>query len=125
MRSFQAAGAGSQTSMPMPSEYERAVLSISAVVPGPTSSLTRHMSTAAVTGLGESTATGAAPLLTVRTATNEAALGQYRLPASRGCSGSGAPDVWGQAQHRAVWVQALQAPNTPKTPEKSPKNTQR
>src|SRR4029450_10876981 len=52
MRSFQSACVGSQTSMPMPSDQERAVLSFSAVAPGPTSSFTRQRSAAAVTGWG-------------------------------------------------------------------------
>ena len=52
MRSFHSACEGSHTSMPMPSEYERALRSFSAVTPGPTSSLTRHMSAAAVMAAG-------------------------------------------------------------------------
>ena len=46
------------------------MLSLSvAVEPGPTSSLTRHMSLAAVIGCGESTATSGVPFAMARTAT--------------------------------------------------------
>src|SRR4029078_10223492 len=69
MRSFQFAGAGSQTSMPIPSDQDFAVLSFSAVAPGPTSSLTRHRSAAAVIGgLGTSPAASSSPFLIARTA---------------------------------------------------------
>ena len=44
-------------------------MSVSAVAPGPTSSLTRHMSAAAVIGVAASGACSASPFFTARTAT--------------------------------------------------------
>src|SRR5580765_3613570 len=68
--SFQLARAGSQISMPMPSENDGAVGGCDGT-PGPTNSLTRHMSTAAVIGAAESTAINRSPALMDLTATTE------------------------------------------------------
>ena len=91
MRSFQLACVGSQTSMPMPCEYERAVLSFSAVTPGPTNSLTRHRSAAAIIGgLGTSCAASSSPFFTSRTAITEVSASGWKavlIPSSQ-ASGS-------------------------------------
>jgi hypothetical protein len=100
MRSFQLEGAGSQTSMPMPSEYERAVLSFSAVAPGPTSSFTRQMSAAAVIGCGASGAFNSSPFLTWRTATtlvSSSGLKAVLIPSSQGSCCAKAGVIWPQA----------------------------
>src|SRR5438552_4918234 len=112
MRSFQLACVGSQTSMPIPSEYERAALSFSAVTPGPTSSLTRHMSAAAVTGFGASTAISSSPFFTERTATTvvSASGRKAALMPSSHASGSANADVSGpQAATSSAATQQLAA----------------
>src|SRR3954465_13684505 len=100
MRSFQLACVGSQTSMPMPSDQERAVLSFSAMAPGPTSSFTRQRSAAAVMGCDASGAFSSSPFLTSRTAMADVAAAGRKavlMPSSQESGSANAGVRWQQA----------------------------
>lgn len=90
MRWFQRSWLGSQTSMPMPSEVERAAAGPG--LPGPTLSLTRHRSAARVTAEAESETKTLSPCLKRCTATTLVSASGWKAdfrPSSQASAGPG------------------------------------